>query len=60
MSENDFIIEFITLGNSVKVTVVEPTTGREVSTVGPKTASRAELTRVAVNKMHYVLKKEQS
>ena len=60
MSENDFIIEFITLGNSVKVTVVEPMTGREVSTVGPKTASRAELTRVAVNKMQYVLKKEQS
>jgi hypothetical protein len=59
MNDNSFIIEFITLGNSVKVTVVDPQTGKEVSMVGPRTASQAELSRVAVNKMLYVLKKEQ-
>ncbi len=60
MNDDGFIIEFITMGNSVKITVVDPKTGREVSTIGPKTASRSELVRVAVNKMNYVLKKEQS
>lgn len=58
--DDDFIIEFIALGNSVKVTVVDPKTGREVSTVGPKSASRSELSRIAVNKMLYVMKKEKS
>ena len=60
MNDDGFIIEFITMGNSVKITVVDPKTGREVATIGPKTASRSELVRVAVNKMNYVLKKEQS
>lgn len=59
MNNDNFIIEFITMGNSVKVTCVDPKSGREVSTIGPKTASQAELSRVAVNKMLYVLKKEQ-
>lgn len=58
--DDNFIIEFITLGNSVKVTVVDPKSGREVSMVGPKNASRSELSRNAVNKMLYVMKKEQS
>lgn len=59
MSDNDFIIEFISMGNSVKVTCVDPKTGREVSTLGPSNAPRNQLSQAAVNKMLYVLKKEQ-
>jgi len=60
MSDNDFIIEFIAMGNSVKVTCIDPKTGREVSTIGPVNAPRSQLTQAAVNKMLYVLNKEQS
>jgi len=54
----EYLVEFIQHGNSVKVSAVDPVTGREVSTIGPATASRAELTRLAVNKLKYVLSKE--
>lgn len=58
MGDNDFIIEFISMGNSVKVTCVDPKTGREVSTIGPANLPRNQLSQAAVNKMLYVLKKE--
>ena len=60
MSDNDFIIEFIAMGNSVKVTCIDPRTGREVSTIGPANLPRSQLSRAAVNKMLYVLNKENS
>ncbi|MEZ5757184.1 MAG: hypothetical protein R3D86_03070 [Emcibacteraceae bacterium] len=60
MDENEFIIEFIAMGNSVKVTCVDPKTGREVSTIGPANLSRDQLSKAAINKMLYVLKKEQA
>ncbi|MDG1997203.1 MAG: hypothetical protein P8J14_11950 [Emcibacteraceae bacterium] len=60
MSDNEFILEFISMGNTVKVTCVDPKTGREVSTLGPANAPRSQLSNAAVNKMLYVLKKEQS
>jgi hypothetical protein len=58
MSDNNFILEFITMGNSVKVTCVDPNTGKEVSTIGPANAPRSQLSKAAVNKMYYVLNKE--
>lgn len=60
MNDDDFIIEFIAMGNSVKVTCVDPKTGREVSTIGPANAPRSQLSQAAVKKMLYVLNKEQS
>ncbi|MCP5382160.1 MAG: hypothetical protein H6912_07295 [Kordiimonadaceae bacterium] len=60
MDESEFIIEFIAMGNSVKVTCVDPKTGREVSTIGPANLSRDQLSKAAINKMLYVLKKEHS
>lgn len=60
MSDSDFIIEFIAMGNSVKVTCVDPKSGREVSTIGPANYPKSQLSKAAVNKMLYVLKKEQS
>ncbi|VAV98868.1 hypothetical protein MNBD_ALPHA01-156 [hydrothermal vent metagenome] len=53
-----FIIEFIQIGTSVKVSAVDPVSGREVSIVGPSTATRGYLSQVAVNKLKYVLSRE--
>lgn len=58
--EGGFLVEFIQIGLSVKVSAIDPVTGREVSIVGPATASRYQLSQVAVNKLKYVLAKENS
>jgi hypothetical protein len=60
MSKNSegYLLEFITVGNSVKVCAVDPKTGIEVSIVGPKNAGQEELSRNAVNKLLYVLEKK--
>ncbi|MCC3860594.1 DUF6898 family protein [Pseudemcibacter aquimaris] len=61
MSNNEgFIIEFIAMGNTVKVTCVDPRDGREVSTIGPANAPRSQLTQAAIRKMKYVIEKEKS
>lgn len=56
----DYLVEFIQIGSSVKVSAIDPVSGREVSIVGPATASRNQLTQVAVNKLKYMLSKENS
>ena len=56
----NYLVEFITVGNSVKVCAVDPVSGREVSIVGPASASRTQLTKVAVDKLEYILAKEKS
>jgi len=52
------IIEFVNVGQLVKVNAVCERTGREVSMVGDPRASRAELERLAVKKLRYVMEKE--
>ena len=49
------LIEFTQVGNCVKVSAVDPQTLTEVSIVGPTSASREQLTRTVVKKLHYVL-----
>ncbi|MCK5424238.1 MAG: hypothetical protein KAI89_02620 [Emcibacter sp.] len=56
----EYLVEFIQVGSSVKVSAIDPVSGREVSIVGPASASRDQLSRVAVNKLKYVLAKEKS
>jgi len=58
--EGKYLVEFIQIGTSVKVSAVDPVSGREVSIVGPATATRDHLSRVAVNKLKYILAKEKS
>lgn len=58
MEKGEYIIEFIQIGSSVKVSAVDPLTGREVSIIGPPSAGRAQLSRLAVQKLEYVLGKE--
>ena len=53
----EYLVEFIQIGSSVKVSAIDPVSGREVSIIGPATASRDYLSRTAVNKLKYVLSK---
>ena len=53
--EAEFLIEYLIVGQSVKVSAVDPVTLTEVSIVGPVSAGRTELQRNAVRKLKYVL-----
>ncbi len=54
MSERDIILEFITLGNSVKVTAVDPDTGIEAVIVASPHTPRSVLSDLALRKLRYV------
>ncbi|WP_321392043.1 DUF6898 family protein [Emcibacter sp.] len=58
VSDGDIIVEFVQVGNSVKVSAIDTRSGREVSIVGSPRTSQTELKRVAINKLKYVLSKE--
>jgi len=51
------ILEFQTIGNSVKVTAIDPVTLVEVSVVGSASAGERALGRLAVRKLEYMLAK---
>jgi len=53
--EQQVLLEFIQIGNSVKVSAIDPKTGTEVSITGPASASEQTLSRNAVKKLKYVL-----
>ena len=57
MSDEGYIIEFHRIGNAVKVTAMDPATLTEVSIMGPPNVGDAELTRLAVRKLEYMLAK---
>lgn len=52
-----YLIEFQSVGNSVKVSAIDPETGVEVSIVGPPNVGREILSRTAARKLDYVLRK---
>ena len=54
-ADKDFLIEFVRIGNSVKVSAIDPATGVEVSIVGPANLSDAQLSSNAIAKLRYVL-----
>jgi hypothetical protein len=53
----DIYFEFVAIGNTVKVTAIDSVTGTEVSTVGPVTASRADLQQLAMRKLQMRLRR---
>ena len=57
-AQKEYLLEFHRVGNAVKVSAIDPDTGTEVSIVGTPKASESELTRVAINKLEYVLAKK--
>ncbi len=58
VKDNQIIIEFISMGRHVKVTAIDPISLREVSIVGDARASQHSLKELAVQKLRYVLEKE--
>ncbi len=54
---NEVIIEFLRVGNSVKVSAVDPESRIEVSIVGAPGAGEETLKRTAIRKLEYVLAK---
>ncbi|SDD60588.1 MULTISPECIES: DUF6898 family protein [Kordiimonas] len=57
-SPDNVIIEFIRVGNSVRVSAVCTRTGREVQIVGDPRASKQELEAVAIRKLRYVMERD--
>lgn len=57
--EDGTIIETIQVGNSMKVTAIDPVTMREASVIVPAHTSRSEMINLAVKKLQYVQQKDQ-
>lgn len=58
MEENGrYIIEMIRIGNQVKATACDPSTGLEVSVIAPANIMRKDLYDLAVKKLKYRIKK---
>ena len=51
-------MEFVRQGAYVRIAAIDPVSGVEVVTVGDASCPKSELTRVAVQKLEYVLKKK--
>ncbi len=57
-SPDNIIIEFVRVGNSIRVSAVCARTGREVQIVGDPRASQKELEAIAVRKLRYVMERD--
>lgn len=55
----EIYFEFVAIGNAVKVTAIDSLTGREVSTMGPASASQADLQQLAMQKLRMLLKRDE-
>ena len=58
MRSHEVILEFQLIGRIVKVMAVDPATLTEVSIQAPAHLSEAAMTRAAIAKLDYVLKKK--
>ena len=54
----EVLVEFQQIGNAVKVTAMDTKSMVEVSIMGPATAGEEILKRNVINKLNYVLSKE--
>ena len=57
LNEGEVLLEYHRVGAYIKVSAIDPVTQTEVSIVGDPKRSEAELARVALNKLKYVLSK---
>jgi len=53
------LLEFHHVGDYVRVAAIDPVTNTEVSVVGSPQVTQEDLTRLAVRKLNYVLKRNQ-
>ncbi|WP_243735646.1 DUF6898 family protein [Dongia mobilis] len=58
MRHQGYILEFHQVGSYVKVSAFDPVTLTEVSTMGPANLSQAELGRLAIRKLEFVLARQ--
>lgn len=56
-SGQGYLIEFVRIGNSVKVSAIDPVTGQEAAIIGPAAAGESVLSRQAIAKLKYVMDK---
>lgn len=57
-NSDGYIVEYVIIGNSVKVTAFDPVTLREVSIVGAPTATREQLANLVIRKLIYMNEKD--
>jgi hypothetical protein len=57
MADHEYYIEFQQVGTLVKVTAIDSVTGREAIIQGPASAGEAALSKLAVQKLEYLLRK---
>lgn len=57
-NEHEYIVEYITLGNTVKVTAFDPVSLQEVSMIGAASVPKKQLARLAIRKLNYMIKKK--
>lgn len=57
---SEVLLEFVQQGSFVRVAAVDPVTNTEVVLVGSASATKQELTRLAVKKLEYVLAKNRN
>ena len=58
LADREIYVEFVVMGNTVKVTAIDSETGLEASVIGPAGAPRAALAEAARRKLEYVAKKQ--
>ncbi|HKU54633.1 MAG TPA: hypothetical protein VJP60_04680 [Rhizomicrobium sp.] len=58
MPRKEIYVEFVIMGNTVKVTAIDSESGMEASVIGPAGAPRAALAEAARRKLEYVAKKQ--
>jgi hypothetical protein len=54
----EIYVEFVIMGNTVKVTAIDSESGLEASVIGPAGAPRAAMADAARRKLEYVAKKQ--
>jgi hypothetical protein len=59
-NDKEYIIEYTTIGNAVKITAVDPESGIEVSTIAPSLMSRRLMADAAIRKLEYKIRKIQA
>lgn len=58
MPGKEIYVEFVVMGNTVKVTAIDSETGLEASVVGPANAPQAAMADAARRKLEYLAKKQ--
>ena len=58
MPGKEIYVEFVVMGNTVKVTAIDSESGLEASVIGPAGAPRGALADAARRKLEYVAKKQ--